>query len=89
MFDSNVEPLIGVPEFFDTYEEKIPIGMKRKSIFHGLPYWEHLKIFHLLDSMHILKNVLSSLWSHISLKKRDTLAVKRDLISFNTKKKHW
>ena len=39
--------------------------------------------------MHILKNVSSSLWRHISSKKSDTLAVMIDLISSNTKKKHW
>jgi hypothetical protein len=26
------------PNFFDTYVEKIPIGMKRKSVFYELPY---------------------------------------------------
>ena len=66
MFDSNVEPLIDGPEFFDTYEEKMPIGMKRKSIFYDLSYWKHLNIVHLLDPMHILKNVSYSLWRHIS-----------------------
>jgi hypothetical protein len=63
--------------------------MKRKSIFYELPYWEHLKISHLLDPMHIFKNVSSSLWRHISSKESDTLAVRRDLISSKTKKKHW
>ena len=66
IFDSNVEPLINHLEFFDTYEKKMPIEMKRKSIFYELPYWEHLKIVHLLDPMHIFKNVSSSLWRHIS-----------------------
>ena len=85
-FDSNGEPLFDDPKFFETYDEKIPIGMKRKSIFYELPYWEHHKIVHLLDPMHILKNVSSYLWRHISLKKSDTLAVRRDFISSNTKK---
>jgi hypothetical protein len=76
-------------EFFDSYVEKIPIGMKRKSIFYELPYWEHLTIVHLLNPMHILKNVSSSLWRHISLNKSDTLAIRRDLIASNTKKSHW
>ena len=44
MFDSNVEPSIDGLEFFDHYKEKMPVGMKRKSIFYELPYWEHLKI---------------------------------------------
>jgi hypothetical protein len=63
--------------------------MKRKSIFYELPYWEHLKISHLLDPMHIFKSVSSSLWRHISSKESDTLDVRRDLISSKTKKKHW
>jgi hypothetical protein len=89
MFDSNGEPMFDDPEFFDTYVEKFPIGMKRKSVFYELPYWEHLKISHLLDPMHIFKNVSSSLWRHISSKESDTLVVRRDLISSKTKKKHW
>jgi hypothetical protein len=88
-FDSNGEPMFDDPEFFDTYVEKTLIGMKIKSIFYELPYWEHLKIGHLLDLMHILKNVSSSLWRHISWNKSDTLVVKRDRISSNTKKIHW
>jgi hypothetical protein len=45
------------PNCFDIYVEKIPIGMTRKSIFDELPFCKHLNIGHLLDSMHILKNV--------------------------------
>ena len=55
MFDSNGEPMFDDLEFFDTYVEKFPIGMKRKSIFYDLPYWEHLNISHLLYPMHIFK----------------------------------
>ena len=57
MFDSNGEPMFDDPEFFDTYVEKILKGMKRKSIFYDLSYWEHLKIVHLLDHVYIFKNV--------------------------------
>ena len=39
--------------------------------------------------MHIFKNVSSSLWRHISSKERDTLVVRRDLVSSKTKKKRW
>jgi hypothetical protein len=76
-------------EFFDTYVEKMPIGMKRKSVFYELPYWEHLKIDNLLDPMHILKNISSSSRRHISWNKSDTMVFKRDLIALNTKKRHW
>ena len=81
MFDSNGEPMFDDPYFFETDVEKFPIGMKRKYIFYNLPYWEHLKIAHLLDPMHIFKNVSSSLWRHISLKQSDTLAVRKYLIT--------
>ena len=35
-------------EFFDAYVEKIVIGVKIKYVFYELPYWEHIKIPHLL-----------------------------------------
>ena len=69
MFVSNGEPMFDDPEFFDTCVEKFPIGMKRKYIFYNLPYWENLKITHLLDPMQIKKNVSTSLCRHISSKK--------------------
>jgi hypothetical protein len=87
-FDSTGEPMFNDPGFFDTYVEKIPIGMKIKYVFYELPYWEHLKIIHLLDPMHILKNISSSLWRYMSSNKSDTLVVRRNLISSNTKKIH-
>ena len=89
MFDSNGEPMYNDFELSDTYVEKNPIAMKRKWVFYELPYWENLKISHFLDHMHIFKNVSCSLWHHISSKKIDKLKVRRDLISSNTKKKHW
>ena len=57
MLNSNVQPMIDDPEFFNTYVEKMPKGMKRKSIFYELPYWEHLNISHLLDPMHNSKKI--------------------------------
>jgi len=73
-------------ELFDNYVEKFPIGIKMKFVFYELPYWEHTKITHLLDPIHIFKNVSSSLWRHISLKESVTLTVRRDLISSKKKK---
>ena len=58
---ANVSLFFDDIDFFDTYVEKFIIGMKRKSIFYDLPYWEHIKISHLLDPMHIFKNVSFSL----------------------------
>ena len=77
------------PKFFDTYDEKMPEGMNKKLIFYELPYWQHLNISLLLDPMHIFKNVSFSLCHHISSKKGDKMAIRKDLISSNTKKKHW
>ena len=53
MFDSNGKPMFDDLELFDTYVEKFPIGMKRKSIYYNLPYQEHLKSTHLLHLMNI------------------------------------
>jgi hypothetical protein len=38
LFDSNGDPMFDDLEFFDTYVEKMPIGMKRKFVFYELPY---------------------------------------------------
>ena len=89
MFDSNGEPMFDDPEFFDTYDEIMPKGMNKRSIFYELAYWEHLKITHLLDPTHIFKNVTCSLWCQISSKKSDKLAVKKYIFSLNTKNKCW
>ena len=43
-----------------------PPGMKRLSIFHQLPYWNDLLINHLLDPMHIFKNIAEVLWKTIT-----------------------
>ena len=63
--------------------------MKRKSIFNNLPFWEHIKITHLLDPMHIFKNVSSYLWRHISWKQSETFVVRKDPITSKNKRKHW
>ena len=63
--------------------------MKRKSIFYNLSYWEHLNITHLLDPMHIFKNISYSSWRNISSKHIDKLTVTKNLITSKTKKKHW
>lgn len=59
-----------------------PKGMSRYSIFLALPYWESLKIQHLLDPMHIFKNVAQSTWDHI-IGKKDTLGAREDMKSIN------
>ena len=89
MLDSNGEPIFDDPEFFNTYVEKIPKGMKRKSIFYELQYWEHLGIVHLVHPMHIFKNVSCYFWCHISSKKSDKMVFRKDIICLNTKYKNW
>ena len=60
-------------------------GMKRKSIFYELPYWKDLLIAHLLDHMHIFKNVPDSIFQHISGKEKDTMSSRRDISLSHTK----
>ena len=89
MFGSNGEPLFDDPKFVDTSVKKIPIGMKMRSIFYELPYWEQLNIFHVLDPIHIVKKCFNFLMEAHIIEKNDTTIVMRDLISSNTKKRHW
>jgi hypothetical protein len=83
------DELKGWEDFFDggdSIEESEQVvvnmleGMKRKSIFYELPYWKDLLISHLLDPMHIFKNVLDSIFRHISSKDKDTLSSRRDIL---------
>ena len=48
------------------------------SIWFCLEYWKYLKIFHLLDPMHIFKNVGHSLWKHL-IGEKDTEQARDDL----------
>jgi hypothetical protein len=50
----------------------------RLSIFFTLPYWENLKVNHLLDPMHIFVNVASNLWDHLTGSK-DSVEIWQDL----------
>lgn len=52
--------------------------MKCLNCFHELPYWHNLSANHLLDPMHIFKNVAEILWGHI-MGKHDTLGAIKDL----------
>jgi len=69
---------------------KMPEGMKRKSIFYKLPYLRDILISHLLDPMHIFKNVPNSVFRHIEGRKKDNLSSRRDIALSHTKfdKKH-
>ena len=50
----------------DTNNVVHSLGMKRLSIFHQLPYWDDLLINHLLDPMHIFKNIVDMLWKTLT-----------------------
>lgn len=65
-----------------------PKGISRYSIFFCLPYWKYLKINHLLDPMHIFKNVASNIWDHL-IGARDSLRVREDLRSINRLPSTW
>ena len=64
--------------------------------FSGLPYYEHLKIAHLFDTMHIGKNVTETLWKLLELRREKDKVVKvckdiqernhamKDVIQFHT-----
>ena len=58
------------------------------SIWFRLEYWKDLKICHLLDPMHIFKNIGHSLWKHITGLK-DTEKARNDLKERNSKSDLW
>ncbi|MCO5601656.1 hypothetical protein L7F22_055779 [Adiantum nelumboides] len=58
------------------------------SIWYTLEYWKDLKICHLLDPMHIFKNVGHSLWQHL-VGFKDTAAARNDLKDRNSKPNLW
>ncbi|KAI5074065.1 hypothetical protein GOP47_0012078, partial [Adiantum capillus-veneris] len=66
----------------------LPPGMKRLSLWYELPYWPRLMINHLLDPMHIFKNVGNLLWDHLTDKK-DTLGARVDLRNVDRMEQYW
>ena len=55
-----------------------PKGMSQYSILLTFTNWEILKIQHLLDPMHVFKNVGQAIWDHITSTK-DSLGVREDM----------
>jgi hypothetical protein len=68
--------------------EKTTIGMKKKYVFYELPYYKYLNIPPTSFYAYVKKKSYS-LWRHISLRKSDTLSMRRDHMHSNTKKQHW
>ena len=62
--------------------------MNRLSIFYNLEYWKDLLVTHLLDHMHIVKNVASSLYRYTS-KESDNIQLRYDLKATKTKCTFW
>ena len=51
--------------------------MKRYPIqFNRFPYYEHLQIAHMFDTMHIGKNVIETLWRLLELRREKDKIVK-------------
>ena len=62
--------------------------MKRLNAFYGLPYWEDLLINHLLDPMHVFKNVGVAIWKHLT-GAMDNIKARKDLEVVGVKKVCW
>jgi len=67
----------------DKKEKKPEDWLKKRSIFFMLPYWEHNKLRHNLDVMHIERNVCENLIAtllDIHCKTKDGLQARLDLV---------
>ncbi|XP_073137125.1 uncharacterized protein [Henckelia pumila] len=67
-------------------KDDVKPSFKKKSIFFELEYWKHLYVRHVLDVMHIEKNVCESLLGtllDISGKTKDGIAARLDLAEMN------
>jgi hypothetical protein len=65
-----------------------PGGTKRFSCFYDLKYWVHNTIHHLLDPVHIMKNVCHSLISHL-LGEKESAKTWTNLEACNLKNEFW
>ena len=54
---------------------------KKKNIFWDLPYWEVLEVLHLIDMMHLTKNLCVDLLGFVGIygKPKNTLVARQDL----------
>ena len=65
------------------------LGMNKLSIFYKLEYRKDLLVTHLLDHMHIVKNVASSLYRYTTSKELNTIQLRSDLKATKTKCAFW
>ncbi|CAL9010578.1 unnamed protein product, partial [Prunus brigantina] len=80
-------PLTG-EEVLHMVEDGDRVCWKKKSIFFDLEYWKYLPVRHVLDVMHIEKNVCDSIIGtllEISGKNKDGIAARLDLLNMGVK----
>jgi hypothetical protein len=62
------------------------VTYKKQSIFFKyLPYWKDLKTYHIIDLMHVTKNVFDNIIGtllHMPRKMKDGLKSRNDLVQF-------
>lgn len=63
-------------------------GLHYLNSFFKLPYWTKLEVQHLMDNMHIIKNVYASTLAHM-LGNKDTIGARKDLKIDNSKMNLW
>lgn len=63
--------------------------MNRLSIFYKLEYWKNLLVTHLLDHMHIVKNVASFVYRYTTSKESNNVQVIYDLKATKIKTALW
>ncbi|CAL8168411.1 unnamed protein product [Prunus armeniaca] len=81
------EPLTG-EEVLHMVEDGDRVCWKKKSIFFNLEYWKYLPVRHVLDVMHIEKNVCDSIIGtllEIHGKNKDEIAARLDLLNMGVK----
>ncbi|CAL8173720.1 unnamed protein product [Prunus armeniaca] len=81
------EPLTG-EEVLHMVEDGDRVCWKKKSIFFDLEYWKYLPVRHVLDVMHIEKNVCDSIIGtllEIPGKNKDRIAARLDLLNMGVK----
>ncbi|CAL8154398.1 unnamed protein product [Prunus armeniaca] len=81
------EPLTG-EEVLHMVEDGDRVCWKKKSIFFDLEYWKYLPVRHVLDVMHIEKNVCDSIIGtllEIPGKNKDEIAARLDLLNMGVK----
>ncbi|KAI5337916.1 hypothetical protein L3X38_017187 [Prunus dulcis] len=81
------EPLTG-EEVLHMVENGDRVCWKKKSIFFDLEYWKYLPVRHVLDVMHIEKNVCDSIIGtllEIPGKNKDGIAARLDLLNIGVK----